>query len=137
MEYQNSTWCIFGFTYAPHEIKKKLCFRHSMFKALIFNSFFLSKSRSIKVLYMYMYWQRTAQHEFENCIMHVLLSHLATYTFIYLYLISMCFRVIRRLEEHSDFFPAFQEIVRKLFEILGEFFKIMNGVKTIIYTFVL
>lgn len=26
--------------------------------------------------------------------------------------------VIRRLEEHSDFFPAFQEIVRKLFEIL-------------------
>lgn len=41
----------------------------------------------------------------------------------------MCFRVIRRLEEHSDFFPAFQEIVRKLFEILGEYFYIMNGVR--------
>ncbi|XP_078333216.1 centrosomal protein of 70 kDa-like isoform X2 [Crassostrea virginica] len=26
--------------------------------------------------------------------------------------------VIRRLEEHNDFFPAFQEIVKKLFEIL-------------------
>lgn len=137
MEYQNSTWCIFGFTYAPHEIRSRAFVIQCLNWALIFNSFFLSKSRSIKVLYMYMYWQRTAQHEFENCIMHVLLSHLATYTFIYLYLISMCFRVIRRLEEHSDFFPAFQEIVRKLFEILGDFFKIMNGVKTIIYTFVL
>lgn len=123
----------------PHMKLKKSCafVIQCLNWALIFNSFFLSKSRSIKVLYMYMYWQRTAQHEFENCIMHVLLSHLAKYTFIYLYHISMCFRVIRRLEEHSDFFPAFQEIVRKLFEILGEFFKIMNGVKTIIYTFVL
>lgn len=117
----------------PHMKLKKSC----AFVIQCLKHWFLIHFSLVKVDHMYMYWQRTAQHEFENCNMHVLLSHLAKYTFIYLYHISMCFRVIRRLEEHSDFFPAFQEIVRKLFEILGEFFKIMNGVKTIIYTFVL
>jgi len=29
------------------------------------------------------------------------------------------FRVIRRLKEHQEFFPAFFEIMNKLFEILG------------------
>ena len=30
------------------------------------------------------------------------------------------FSVIRRLEEHNSFFPAFQEVMRKLFDILGK-----------------
>lgn len=31
------------------------------------------------------------------------------------------FSVIRRLQEHQEFFPAFYEVMNKLLEILGKF----------------